>query len=125
MGNSLPLETITSAIKQVPPPDEAIKDKIIFVFNNVSKQNMEGKVNELKALLGTSREAWQYLAQHLVVHRASIEPNFHVLYLDFLNARAGDDGRHRFEAVGGARLAGRLQGRTRCAPALAERTQAA
>jgi CCR4-NOT transcription complex subunit 1 len=86
MGASLPLETITNAIKQVPPPDEAIKDKIIFVFNNVSKQNMEGKVNELKALLGTSREAWQYLAQHLVVHRASIEPNFHALYLEFLTA---------------------------------------
>lgn len=67
----------------VPAPDEAVKDKIFFVFNNVSKQNMDIKVNELRSAL--QRDDYQYLAQHLVINRASIEPNFHALYLEFLD----------------------------------------
>jgi hypothetical protein len=64
-------------------PDETVKDKIFFVFNNVSKQNMNIKANELRSILHS--EDWPYLAQHLVINRASIEPNFHALYLEFLD----------------------------------------
>jgi hypothetical protein len=104
MGNQLPLEailqSITPASGTTPPivhspiynglpssvrtaPDETIKDKIFFVFNNVSKQNMDIKANELRSILHS--EDWPYLAQHLVINRASIEPNFHTLYLEFLD----------------------------------------
>jgi len=44
---------------------------------------MEAKANELRTLL--SQDDWPYLAQHLVINRASIEPNFHSLYLEFLD----------------------------------------
>jgi len=83
MGTQLPLETILQSITPVSAPDEAVRDKIFFVFNNVSKQNMEAKANELRTLL--SQDDWPYLAQHLVINRASIEPNFHSLYLEFLD----------------------------------------
>lgn len=76
MANGLPSNLRTA-------PDETIKDKIFFVFNNVSKQNMDIKANELRSILHS--EDWPYLAQHLVINRASIEPNFHALYLEFLD----------------------------------------
>ncbi len=76
MPNGLPSSLRTA-------PDETIKDKIFFVFNNVSKQNMDIKANELRSILHS--EDWPYLAQHLVINRASIEPNFHALYLEFLD----------------------------------------
>jgi CCR4-NOT transcription complex subunit 1 len=76
MANGLPFSLRTA-------PDETIKDKIFFVFNNVSKQNMDIKANELRSILHS--EDWPYLAQHLVINRASIEPNFHALYLEFLD----------------------------------------
>lgn len=83
MGNQLPLEAILQSITPASAPDETIKDKIFFVFNNVSKQNMDIKANELRSILHS--EDWPYLAQHLVINRASIEPNFHALYLEFLD----------------------------------------
>jgi CCR4-NOT transcription complex subunit 1 len=64
-------------------PDESIQDKIHFIFNNLSAQNMDQKERELKSFLQSSHHA--YLSQYLVVKRASIEPNFHGLYLSFLS----------------------------------------
>ncbi len=86
IGSQLPLNAIMQAIKPAPQPDEAVKEKIVFVFNNVSKQNMEAKANELCGLLGSSKDHLLFVAQHLVVNRASTEPNFHQLYMDFLDS---------------------------------------
>lgn len=80
----VPSETLLGAISADHAiPDEAVKDKIFFVFNNVSQQNLDVKVAELKAILAPDH--WSFVAQHLVINRASVEPNFHQLYLQFLD----------------------------------------
>lgn len=78
LGNTLLLKSARDIVQ----PDESTKDKIHFIFNNVSQQNMELKANELRELL--KDEYYDYLAQYLVVKRISIEQNFHPLYLAFL-----------------------------------------
>lgn len=73
---------LLKSAKDIVQPDEQTKDKIHFIFNNVSQQNMDLKANELRELL--KDEYYDYLAQYLVVKRISIEQNFHPLYLAFL-----------------------------------------
>jgi CCR4-NOT transcription complex subunit 1 len=69
-------------------PDESIQDKIHFIFNNLSAQNMDQKERELNSFLRTEHHA--FLGQYLVVKRASIEPNFHTLYSSFLEVMTSD-----------------------------------
>ena len=77
---------------EAPPkaPTDKVQDKIAFIFNNLSLMNMTQKGEELKDILsgsgdGTSLEEYSgWLAQYLVMKRASIEPNFHTLYSSFL-----------------------------------------
>ena len=64
-------------------PDESTQDAILFIFNNVSQQNLDEKAKDLKLKLLTEHYPW--LAQYIVVKRVSIEPNFHQLYLAFLD----------------------------------------
>lgn len=73
---------LLKSTRDIIQPDEQTKDKVHFIFNNVSQQNMEIKANELRDLL--KEEYFEYLAQYLVVKRISIEQNFHPLYLAFL-----------------------------------------
>lgn len=73
---------LLKSAKDIVQPDEQTKDKIHFIFNNVSQQNMEIKSNEMRELL--KEDYFDYLAQYLVVKRISIEQNFHPLYLSFL-----------------------------------------
>eukprot|EP00026_Physarum_polycephalum_P000086 Phypoly_transcript_00086.p1 GENE.Phypoly_transcript_00086~~Phypoly_transcript_00086.p1 ORF type:complete len:2362 (+),score=414.48 Phypoly_transcript_00086:843-7088(+) len=73
---------LLKSAKDIVQPDEQTKDKIHFIFNNVSQANMEIKANELRELL--KEEYYDYMAQYLVVKRISIEQNFHPLYLTFL-----------------------------------------
>ena len=63
-------------------PPEQIRDKILFAINNVSFENLEAKVNETKDLLIPPFFDW--FADYLVVKRASIEPNFHKVYIEYL-----------------------------------------
>lgn len=56
-----------------------------FIFNNLSLMNMNQKSSDLKEVLGEDYNGW--LAQYLVMKRASIEPNFHTLYSSFLEAQ--------------------------------------
>ncbi|XP_052864292.1 CCR4-NOT transcription complex subunit 1 [Anopheles cruzii] len=69
--------------KIIAPPD-AIQDKTAFIFNNLSMVNLMQKCEEIKEILQKDYYAW--LAQYLVLKRASIEVNFHVLYSNFLDA---------------------------------------
>lgn len=65
-------------------PSEALQDKVFFIFNNLSQMNMVQKAEELKNITGNEYVSW--VAQYLVMKRASIEPNFHTLYSNFVDA---------------------------------------
>jgi len=62
-------------------PGETIEDKVHFIFNNISAQNLEAKGKELVNLI--REEFYPWLAQYFVIKRVAIEPNFHQLYLSF------------------------------------------
>ncbi|KAK3820433.1 MAG: CCR4-Not complex component, Not1-domain-containing protein [Benniella sp.] len=64
-------------------PNEQTQDKILFIVNNVSQTNIDVKLAEMKELLRES--AYRWFSNYIVVKRASIEPNYHVLYLQFLD----------------------------------------
>lgn len=63
-------------------PNEQVRDRILFIVNNISTLNLEAKANDLVKVLQEAYYPW--MAQYLVIKRASIEPNFHTLYLAFL-----------------------------------------
>ena len=63
-------------------PSDKVQDKVAFIFNNLSLMNMQQKADDLKENLSDEFTGW--LAQYMVMKRASIEPNFHTLYSNFL-----------------------------------------
>ncbi|KAI9272225.1 CCR4-Not complex component, Not1-domain-containing protein [Helicostylum pulchrum] len=65
-------------------PNEATQDKILFIINNVALNNLEIKSTDLKDYL--KQPAYQWFSNYLVVKRASIEPNYHDLYLLLLRS---------------------------------------
>ncbi|KAI8355165.1 CCR4-Not complex component, Not1-domain-containing protein [Blakeslea trispora] len=65
-------------------PTGAIQDRILFTINNVALNNLESKCNDLKDNLRQS--AYQWFSNYLVVKRASIEPNYHELYILLLKS---------------------------------------
>ncbi|RCH97685.1 hypothetical protein CU097_012135 [Rhizopus azygosporus] len=65
-------------------PNEATQDKILFIINNVAHNNLQTKSIDLKDVLQQS--AYQWFSNYLVVKRASIEPNYHDLYLLLLKS---------------------------------------
>ncbi|XP_062589790.1 CCR4-NOT transcription complex subunit 1-like isoform X3 [Saccostrea cucullata] len=65
-------------------PPEAVQDKVFFIFNNLSLANMSQKAEEFKKEVTEDYLPWA--AQYLVMKRASIEPNFHTLYANFVDA---------------------------------------
>ena len=67
---------------EVKVPSEKMQEKVAFIFNNLSQMNMQQKADELKEKLPQEFTPW--LAQYLVMKRASIEPNFHTLYSNFM-----------------------------------------
>ncbi|KAJ6011198.1 CCR4-Not complex component C-terminal [Penicillium sp. IBT 35674x] len=68
-------------------PNEDTQDKILFVLNNVSEQNIEEKLRDLREVLSDQHHQW--FAAYLVEERAKLQPNFQKLYLDLLD-RIGD-----------------------------------
>lgn len=60
-----------------------MQDKVAFIFNNLSQLNLQTKCDELRDLV--TEEYWPWMSQYLVMKRASIELNFHVLYSNFLD----------------------------------------
>ncbi|XP_064398380.1 CCR4-NOT transcription complex subunit 1-like [Halichondria panicea] len=68
--------------ESVMPPDE-LQDKVHFLFNNLSSSNLSDKAEEFRGLV--EEEHFNWVAQYLVMKRASIEPNFHSLYIGFLD----------------------------------------
>ncbi|XP_059651610.1 uncharacterized protein LOC132299153 [Cornus florida] len=85
-GSALNIETLVAAAERKDTPVEApaseIQDKISFLINNLSTSNVEAKAKEFIDILKEQYYPW--FAQYMVMKRASIEPNFHDLYLKFL-----------------------------------------
>ncbi|KAK4267898.1 hypothetical protein QN277_024622 [Acacia crassicarpa] len=86
-GSALNIETLVAAAEKRETPIEApaseIQDKISFIINNISATNVEAKAKEFTEVLKEQYYPW--FAQYMVMKRASIEPNFHDLYLKFLD----------------------------------------
>lgn len=72
----------TKGGSELTKPPEAVEDKINIIFNNLSPSNLQDKGRELGELVGTHYTDW--LANYIVVKRASIEPNFHALYVQLV-----------------------------------------
>lgn len=60
------------------PPEESIRDRIIFVFNNVATSNTKEKAEELCSLLQESTLPW--LAYYVVNKRVIVENSFHEVF---------------------------------------------
>nr|XP_025640967.1 CCR4-NOT transcription complex subunit 1 isoform X1 [Arachis hypogaea] len=86
-GSALNIETLVAAAEKRETPIEApgseVQDKISFIINNISTANIEAKAKEFTEILKEQYYPW--FAQYMVMKRASIEPNFHDLYLKFLD----------------------------------------
>ncbi|EEF50313.1 ccr4-not transcription complex, putative [Ricinus communis] len=86
-GSALNIGTLEAAAERRETPIEApaseIQDKISFIINNISAANIEAKAKEFTEILKEQYYPW--FAQYMVMKRASIEPNFHDLYLKFLD----------------------------------------
>ncbi|KAL8091899.1 uncharacterized protein LOC141692281 isoform X1 [Apium graveolens] len=86
-GSALNIETLVAAAERRETPIQApaseIQDKISFIINNLSPANAEAKAREFSEFFQEQYYPW--FAQYLVMKRASIEPNFHDLYLKFLD----------------------------------------
>ncbi|KAJ4956450.1 hypothetical protein NE237_013233 [Protea cynaroides] len=85
-GSALNIETLVQAAERKDTPIEApaseIQDKILFIVNNISTANLEAKAKEFTEILKEQYYPW--FAQYMVMKRSSIEPNFHDLYLKFI-----------------------------------------
>ncbi|KAG0146562.1 hypothetical protein CROQUDRAFT_657201 [Cronartium quercuum f. sp. fusiforme G11] len=79
---------ISSKAAFVEPPEE-VSDKILFVINNLSPNNLESKLLELTRALTPELHVW--FAKYLVTQRVSIEPNNHTLYLNLIEQLEGSD----------------------------------
>ncbi|KAA8539793.1 hypothetical protein F0562_026485 [Nyssa sinensis] len=86
-GSALNIETLVAAAERRDTPIETpasdVQDKILFLINNISSSNIEAKAKEFAEIL--SEQCYPWFAQYMVMKRASIEPNFHDLYLKFLD----------------------------------------
>ncbi|XP_078446307.1 transcription regulator isoform X2 [Wolffia australiana] len=86
-GAAMNIGTLVAAAERRDTPIEAppseIQDKILFMINNISLTNMDSKAKDFSEILSETYYPW--FAQYMVMKRASIEPNFHDLYLKFLD----------------------------------------
>ena len=64
------------------PSDDA-QEKVQFVLNNITGENLKTKFDELKDLVEEKHQQW--LAEHIVNTTAKTMPNYHKLYLDLVS----------------------------------------
>lgn len=86
IANATNIDTLlvaTDKEEKITSPPEALQDKTAFIFNNLSQLNLQQKCDEIKDIV--TEEYWPWMAQYLVMKRASIELNFHALYSNFLD----------------------------------------
>lgn len=63
-------------------PKEAIRDKVLFIVNNMASNNLQGKTKELASIL--DKKYYRWFASYIVGQRAKLEPNYHSLYINML-----------------------------------------
>lgn len=86
IANATNIDTLLVATEKedkMNTPPESMQDKVAFIFNNLSQLNLQSKCDELKDIV--TEEYWPWMSQYLVMKRASIELNFHILYSNFLD----------------------------------------
>ncbi|PVI06124.1 Not1-domain-containing protein [Periconia macrospinosa] len=64
-------------------PDEEVQDKVLFVLNNLSSNNLQNKIVDLTKAVEDKHHQW--FANYLVEERAKMQPNFQKVYLDMLD----------------------------------------
>lgn len=64
-------------------PDSKSQEKILFVINNLSKENMESKLADMREVLKPMH--YQWFAAYLVEQRARLEQNNQAMYYEFLS----------------------------------------
>ena len=64
-------------------PDRNAQEKILFVINNLSKDNLSSKIGEVKGSL--LPEHCQWFASYLVEQRAKLEPNNQEMYFELVS----------------------------------------
>lgn len=69
--------------KEILEPNEATKDKVLFILNNLSQDNVSAKAVDMKSVLTESIYHW--FTNYLVVKRVCTEPNYHSLYIALLD----------------------------------------
>ncbi|KAL7457410.1 hypothetical protein ACHAWC_009841 [Mediolabrus comicus] len=77
------------------PPDQ-ILDRVQFLINNLSMSNCVEKANDLRDIL--ERRYFGWLGNYLVVKRISTQPNFHTMYLCFID-NLGEYGKGLVDAI--------------------------
>nr|GLL40743.1 CCR4-NOT transcription complex subunit 1-like [Ipomoea trifida] len=75
--------SIRSSQSSIEAPASEVQDKISFIMNNLSDANIVVKAKEIVELL--KEEHYPWFAQYIVMKRASIEPNYHALYVKLLD----------------------------------------
>jgi CCR4-NOT transcription complex subunit 1 len=63
-------------------PNDQVQEKILFIINNLSMTNLNEKIGHLMQMLMPNHIRW--FCHYIVVKRASIEPNFHAVYIAFM-----------------------------------------
>jgi CCR4-NOT transcription complex subunit 1 len=87
--NITTLLVATEEDEKIKPPPETVQDKTAFIFNNLNQMNLNQKCEELKEIIGN--HCWPWVAQYLVMKRASIELNFHSLYSNLLDSLKSEE----------------------------------
>lgn len=67
----------------IPPPQEII-EKIKFIFNSMSKNNLVDKSNELKNILSNENYV-KWFSNFFIVNRVSVEHNNHIIYNELIS----------------------------------------
>ncbi|CCI49970.1 unnamed protein product [Albugo candida] len=75
-------ESVSDESEVLAQPDEGIKDRIHFIVNNMSISNLEAKIPEMRKILIENFYPW--MANYLVIKRISTQPNYHTVYLIFI-----------------------------------------
>eukprot|EP00667_Euglena_gracilis_P000258 EG_transcript_258 len=84
-GHTLDIGTLLAGVEVYEVPAE-VADKLSFLLNNVMEANLEFTAMEMRRFLQPAH--LPFLAQHLVMKRASLEPNYHRLYGALVDALA-------------------------------------
>ncbi|KAF0684179.1 Aste57867_23829 [Aphanomyces stellatus] len=74
-------ETLQEAV-EVAEPEPSVVDRLHFIVNNMSISTLEAKLPEVRHLLAPEYYTW--FAQYLVGKRIATQPNYHAVYLIFM-----------------------------------------